>query len=388
MTPPVVLVPGGIGGTGGLSIDLRNLAVGLAQRGRSVVVAGADESDRAFAALEGVTLAPLRPVRAGRATATFALQLGMRGVLRTHRGAIVHAFGCMPSYLTLSALAAARLERCPTVWTPMFHPLRARVWRRRLALRPMLAFDAVAPLAARFTDAVGAATEAEADVFRRAGARRVELLPPVVEGASAVPEEQAASFRKAIGVGRAPLVVVVASREEPRKGLDFGWASFARLQQDLPQARLAVVGLAASQRPLPEGAVLVGRVDDATLASALRAADVVFVPSLFEAFSRVVIEAWQQESSVVVSDGVALGPTVAAGGGGAVVPYGDVEAAASALGALLRDRRRSAASGRRGRQLVEERFELDTLLNHVERVYDDVSRHGRRGAAAHLELAR
>ena len=370
MSAPVVIVPGGIGGTGGLSIDVHNLAQGLSDRGREVFLAGADLDDPAYATVGRAQFEPLRRVGPHRAAALFGLQLGLRRKLRSHPGAIVHAFGCMPSYLTLAALVGARLERMPVVWTPMFHPLRARVWNRRTALWPMRAFDAVAPRMAILADAVGAATEAEAAVFRRAGARRVKFLPPVVEHAPVLPDREAEAFRAVAGVGDAPLVVVIASRDEPRKGLEFGWASFARARERVDDARLAVVGLDRPSRPLPEGAVSLGRVGESTLVQALRAADVVFVPSLFEAFSRVVIEAWQQATPVVVSDGVALSPTVADHLGGRVVPYGDADAAATALSALLTDRELAHECGRRGRSLVTGRYELDVLLDAVEDLYD------------------
>ena len=191
----------------------------------------------------------------------------------------------MPSYVTFAALIAARIGGHRVVWTPMFHPLRARVWRLRALMWPMLLFDALLPHAAHLADVIGAATDAEAAVFIR-HAKHVELLPPVVEPAALVPDDDANSFRKKTGIGASPLVVVVASRDEPRKGLHFAWNTFERLQRDLPTARLLVVGLAEVPLNLPARVLSLGRVDDKTLTCALRAADVVFVPSLFEAFSR------------------------------------------------------------------------------------------------------
>jgi glycosyltransferase involved in cell wall biosynthesis len=371
MSGSVVIVPGGIGGTGGLSIDVRNLALGLTGRGWSVTIAGADPGDLAFASLTDVELAPLRPLGSGRVSRALTLRTGIASLLRDRRSALVHAFGCMPSYLTAAAIATARSSRRPIVWTPMFHPLRARIWRRDSRLRPMLAFDALAPLAGRLVNAVGAATAAEAEVFRRAGARRVELLPPVVEHAPLAPLAKARRFRKSIGVGDAPLILVVASRDEPRKGLDFAWSSFQELRRVRPDARLALIGLSHAPANAPAGVVPVGRVDDATLAAANRAADVAFVPSVFEAFSRVVVEAWQQQTPVVVSDGVAIG-SIADGVAGTVVPYGDPGGAARALARLFGDPDAALAYGRAGRRIVASRFELDGLIDAVERLYTEL----------------
>ena len=259
----------------------------------------------------------------------------------------------------------------------MFHPLRERVWRERAQLRPMRVFDALAPFAGRLADAVGAATDAEARVFRRAGSARVAMLPPVVLPAPVEPIAVADDFRRTSGTGAAPLVVLVASRDERRKGLDFARETFEQLEMIRPDARIAVVGLGPLRRPLPRNAVSLGRVDARMLTAAYRAADLVFVPSLFEAFSRVVIEAWQQETAVVVSDGVALAPVVATTGG-TVVPYGDAVSAAQALAERLGDVEGTAAAGRAGRQLVEARFELSGLLDDVEELYGDLTRAARR----------
>lgn len=315
---------------------------------------------------------PLRALRVGSAARQFGLYLGIDETLRRHRGAVLHAFGCMPSYLTFAAMATARRRRHPVVWTPMFHPLRRLVWERRRALRLMTVFDSVAPRAAMLTDLVAAATEVEAARFVDAGARRVEILPPVVEEIRPSSPHAAALLRARHGLSGAPLIVSVISRDEPRKGLAFAFETLRTLRADVPAARLLVVGLESTTQPIPEGVVLAGRLSDDDVAASLRAADVVFVPSLFEAFSRVVIEAWQQETPVVVADGVALAPTVD-GAGGLVVAYGDRISAAQALKRLVDEPELANAWGQAGAALVRERFMLDDLASRTARLYEELS---------------
>lgn len=246
------------------------------------------------------------------------------------------------------------------------------MWQGGGLRRAMLAFDRVAPLAARFVDVVAVNTEAEGEYFERLGARRVEVLPPAVDDAPVLGAEAAVAFRARFGLADAPLVLAVAVRDERRKGLSFGFAAFRRLRGVLPEARLLVVGIDASGEPAPEGVVFGGRVGDAELVAAMRAADVLFVPSLYEAFSRIVIESWQQATPVVVTDGVALAPTVAAAGGGAVVPFGDVPAAAAALHAVLAGREGARRQGEAGRRLVEERFLVSGMLDRMEALYEEL----------------
>ena len=96
MSHSVVIVPGGTGGTGGLSIDVRNLTSGLAARGHEVVVASADATDPALLELEQATVLPLR--RRGPAS------LAARSVC-TPESAVYSASG--PAPLSTSS------HRCP-----------------------------------------------------------------------------------------------------------------------------------------------------------------------------------------------------------------------------------------------------------------------------------
>ncbi|HZU19952.1 MAG TPA: glycosyltransferase family 4 protein [Gaiellaceae bacterium] len=367
MTRSVVIVPGGIGGTGGLSIDVANLAAALAERSWDVTLAAPDASDAAFAALRTVRFARVRPMLRGDRAAALGLFRDVRRVIRERDGAAVHVFGSMPSYLTFAALAAGRAEGRVVVWTPMFHPLRGRVWRTRWAYSPMLLFDRLVPYLGRLATTVGAATEAEAAAFERAGCRRVVLLPPAVAAKPIAATAEALAFRRSLNLDGDPAVLVVASRDEPRKGLPFAFAAFEQVRERIPHAKLVLVGLSLEPSLTPAGVMSVGRVPDCMLSTAIRAANVVFVPSLFEAFSRIVIEAWEQARPAVVTDGVAMAPRVAAAGG-EVVGFGDVAAATKALAAYL-DTDWKRATGQRGRKFVEDEYAVAKVVDDAIATY-------------------
>jgi glycosyltransferase involved in cell wall biosynthesis len=212
----------------------------------------------------------------------------------------------------------------------------------------MRTFDTLAPHASRWTDVVLAATREEAESFRAAGARAVEIVPPAVDDVEPRTAADAAAFRDAIGVGDAPMMLVVASRAERRKGLDFALSTLTHIARALPDARLVVVGGGTGAGEAQEGVIQLGWVSDEDLRSALSAADVVFVPSRFEAFSRIVIEAWHEGTAVVVSDGVGLRDEVRATGV-PTVPFGDTATASAVLISLLEDRSATARIGEHGR---------------------------------------
>jgi len=329
----VVMVHPGVKDNGGVSVDVNNLIEGVGELGSDAVAVG--------------TVRDLRRELARRPDA------------------IVHVFGCLPSPTIFGAMAATKLARRRLVWTPVFHPSRPRSWAGYGWLRVMQGFDLIAPQAARLTDAVIAATEAEAEFFARVGARRVDLVPPGVD--DELPVSSPDALRARLGLPERPVVLTVA-RENSRKGLPFGLASFARLRDRRPDAELLLAGPDEdSALSRQDGVRCAGWLAPEEVAAVYRLADVLFVPSLYEGLPRAVIEAWSHGTPVVASDRVALAPLID-GVGGEVVRYGDEERYANAADRVLGDAALAQRYGAAGRRLVEERF----LLGHVVRGTHDV----------------
>ena len=88
-------------------------------------------------------------------------------------------------------------------------------------------------------------------------------------------------------------------------------------------------------------------------------------PTWMEQFGRIVIEANAAGVPVIVSDSGELPHTVAATGGGLVVPEGDVAALRDALGQLLGDDARRRALGVAGRTAVEARFTPEAVARDL-----------------------
>ncbi len=356
---------------GGLAVDVANEADALSARGWSVTVVtiardgNAAFRDRIRGSARVIELSPARPSRLGR---RLALGWGLGSIVRDEAD-LVHVVSCVPAALEAGAFATARRWRRPIVWTPMYHPARRAYWAGAITGPVMRTFDAVAPYASRWADLVLAATDEEAASFRAVGASTVELIPPAIGDEAPRTAAEAASLRNAIGVGDAPMLLVVASRAERRKGLDFAVSSFRRIAGRLPDARLVVAGGVIDRaHGTDPGVTQLGWVSDTDLRSALAAAGVVFVPSRFEAFSRVVIEAWHEGTAVVVTEGVGLRDEVRRTG---VPPirFGDTEAASTVLKSLLENGPWARRVGERGRA-VHRRYLLDEVSDHMERSFD------------------
>ena len=362
--------------TGGLSIDVRNLANTLVAGGHEAAVLGAATGEQTAARPTGLAdSVAVRELRSSSAPGmgSFGLARGVGDVMRELDADVVHVFSCMPVYLHFAAIAADRRLGTPVVWTPMIHPLRELQWSSYgLAGRAMRAFDATAPRLARKVDAVAAATVEEEELFRRLGSGRVELIPPAVPGDPPEDDGEAGEVRERIGGGSGPLLLCVAGRVERRKGIPFCLEAFRLLRGRVPGARLALVASGLEQ-PLPDGVTLQSGLSDRDLRLAYRAADLAFVPSAYEAFSRVVIESWEQARPVVVTDRVGLASAVR-DEGGLVAAYGRPQEAADAIEALSSDSGRAAAYGKRGRELVEAGYSVEVVADRAQALYEDLTR--------------
>jgi glycosyltransferase involved in cell wall biosynthesis len=140
----------------------------------------------------------------------------------------------------------------------------------------------------------------------------------------------------------------------------------------MPTAELLLVGPDPNFRDAEMPGVLCpGWLDSEEIALAYQAADVLFVPSLYEGLPRAVIEAWRWGTPVVATDRVALASTIE-GVGGRVVPYGDSTLAAAALLELLQNQSTRQLLGAGGQRLAGTAFLMSRLAEETLALYIDV----------------
>lgn len=176
-------------------------------------------------------------------------------------------------------------------------------------------------------------------------------------------------------------VVMFASRLLRTKGLPEFLAAVRRMQQAGERARFVVVGDPDPDNPASISAV---EFDDlqrdpsiefwgrrSEMASVLREADVVCLPSHREGMPKVLLEAMACGVAVVTTD--VPGCRDAAGeGAGFIVPLGDVAAITNALTSLVRDPSTRATYAAAGRQRVVQRFSLHYVITSVLGLYEEL----------------
>jgi glycosyltransferase involved in cell wall biosynthesis len=182
----------------------------------------------------------------------------------------------------------------------------------------------------------------------------------------------------------APLVGVVGRLTE-QKGHIYLLRAWAQVTAALPEARLLVVGdgplrgeLQRQTRDLglAGSVIFAGRRED--VPRIMAALDVMTLPSLWEGFGLVLLEAMAVSRPIVASRVSAIPEIVVDGETGLLVPPRDADALAAALIALLRDPQRVVEMGRRGRVRLEQAFTVEQMVAQMEAVYEGVDKMTRR----------
>lgn len=120
--------------------------------------------------------------------------------------------------------------------------------------------------------------------------------------------------------------------------------------------------------------------------------DVVALPSYREGFPRSLMEAAAMSKPVVASDVSGCRQAVVEGENGFLVPVKDSASLASKIKLLLGDASLAARMGARGRELAEERFDVEKVVERLRGFYDELLKrklpgYERAGAASNFSKA-
>jgi glycosyltransferase involved in cell wall biosynthesis len=184
------------------------------------------------------------------------------------------------------------------------------------------------------------------------------------------------ALRAEFGVGPEHYLLGVVARLVPQKGHRYLLEALALAVPEEPSLRLLIAGQGPLREHLEAQARRLGldrhvvfagwRSDVANIMAAL---DLLVLPSLWEGFGLVLLEAMALQKPIVATRVSAIPEVVEDGVTGLLVPPADPAALAAAILRLARDRELGREMGRRGRLRLEERFTLDRMVRQTEQVY-------------------
>lgn len=203
----------------------------------------------------------------------------------------------------------------------------------------------------------------------------LEVIPYGIEPLPPLPRAEGHALRAELGIPLETPLVVTIGRLTRQKGQ----ADLVRAMARVDPGTLLIVGHGEEERSLRACALEAGvgeRVKFAGWRSDVRriltASDVFCLPSRWEGFGLVLLEAMREERPIVATSVGAI-PEVL-DGVGYVVPPGDVAGLADALRQALYNPIQAEALGRAGRRRMETEYGLARMIDRWSALYESIAR--------------
>lgn len=190
--------------------------------------------------------------------------------------------------------------------------------------------------------------------------------------------QQRASIREAMSIPAAAPLVVLAGRIEWEKGGDVAIRALGRIRRAHQNTHLVIAGT-GSRRPALEQLArkrrvvravrFAGHLDEDNLAALLATADVALIPSSYEPFGMVALEASAAGTPVVAGAAGGLPEIITSGENGLLIPPRDPTALADAVTGLLDKPELGTALVRAAQRDIDNRFVWPVAARQVEKVY-------------------
>ena len=360
---------------GGVGRHVRDLAIGLSERGEEVVVCG---PARPAGVPDSVRHIPLDLRRALAPRNDLMTLARFSGIVRQVRPELIHAHSS-------KAGAIARLDRfshprVPVIYTPHGYAFAGHFSREL----ERSAYRAIEAGLARLTTRVVCVCEAEARLARKVGAsNRVRVVHNGIEPAGDGPVAK----RIAELASRGP-VICALTLLRPGKGLETLLDTTPRILARHPTAQIAIGGGGPDLEALQERAAALG-VEDAVHflgptadpLSFLRGATLFVHPSWAESFPYVVLEAMSLGLPIVASDVGGVSEALVDGESGLLVAPGDVTGLATSMLSLLENPAEGTRLGAAAKQRVGQQFTRTAMIEQLARVYAEALSTSRPAAA-------
>jgi len=192
-------------------------------------------------------------------------------------------------------------------------------------------------------------------------------------------EREGQAIRRELGIGEADFLVGNVGRLALQKGQRHLIAAMPMLLERVPNAHAVIAGGGDLEDYLRDLALEMGVSDRVhvlgprrDVPALMHAVDVFAMPSIWEGFGLVLLEAMAAGRPIVASHVATIPEVVVDGETGILVPPGDPVALAEALATLAHDPARAKAFGEAGRQRLRSQFSIDKMVGDTELLYREL----------------
>lgn len=204
---------------------------------------------------------------------------------------------------------------------------------------------------------------------------KITVIPNGIEIAPIPTADQIQAARAMLGISNDMVFCLYVGRLMTGKGIDTLIDAFAQVRKQRPQAVLRIVGIGPSEK-LAQGRVAAHSLHDSVVFTGytsdpshyFAACDIFILPSRYESFSYVLLEAMMNAKPCVTTRAGAI-PEVVGEEAAVLVPPANPTALADAVVKLIDDPDRRTGMGKLGRQRVIDNFDLNRTVDHVESLF-------------------
>jgi glycosyltransferase involved in cell wall biosynthesis len=313
------------------------------------------------------------PASGPKPIAAFTFTLAALRWLYKQRPDLIHAYSFLSPLTT--AVIAKRLLHIPVIAKVLRGGLLGDVYR--LERKPLGSYRL-----AQYREHVSAFPIISAEIdaeLQRIGVPEAKrhFIPNGVDTARFAPAtpDQRVQLKQQLEIGEGK-TAVYTGRLVPEKRVEHLIAAWPAVRQDHPDAQLLILGNGPREDILQQqagaGVRFLGRLDN--IVPYLQAADLFVLPSATEGLSNSLLEAMACGLPVVATDVGGAPDVVTSGQSGWLVPAEDPSALQNTILTALADSSLHQHMGHQARQVIVERYSLDTVANKLVNLYKSIER--------------
>jgi glycosyltransferase involved in cell wall biosynthesis len=193
------------------------------------------------------------------------------------------------------------------------------------------------------------------------------------------------SFRRKFSIDEDAKIILFLGRIHEIKGIDFLVKAYAYLLEKLKfkDSLLVIAGpddgylvqlkrLLSSMKMGTDDVLLIGPLYGRDKLEAYVDADVFVLPSRYETFPNVILEAYACFKPVIASNVESISDIVVCGETGLLFPVGNIQELAEKISYMLTHSQEAEEMGHRARKRVEDEFSIDKVADSTEVLYDKI----------------